>query len=195
MSAASRATGEGAPDAVGHEFTYGEVGATAGDDLPPGYAHLRVRHHLGPGSRDDLELVGEALLSWRVHARARVQLATSAPAAAVGVRVTTRLGVGRLRLVEPCEVIWVERSDAKVAFGYGTLPGHVFTGEEAFAIERDADGLWFTAVAFSRPVAWWARALRLLVPTFQRAYLAWLARGARAVLRSGHDPVAGLTLP
>lgn len=167
------------------QFTYAEVGATARDELPPGYAHLRARHHLGQGGQDDLERVGEALLSWRVHARARVLLTTSAPAAAVGVRVTTRLGVGRLRLVEPCEVIWVERSDARVAFGYGTLPGHVFTGEEAFAIERDADGLWFAAVAFSRPVVWWARALRPLVPAFQHAYLAWLARGARAVLTSG----------
>ncbi|WP_206074421.1 YndJ family transporter [Antribacter gilvus] len=169
--------------AVVPPFTYAEVGATARTDLPPGYAHLRARHRLGPGTADDLARVGEALLTWRVHAAARVRLATSAAVAAPGVRVTTLLGVGELRLVEPCEVIWTERTDARVAFGYGTLPGHVFVGEEAFVIERDADGLWFTAVAFSRPAVWWTRALRLAVPLFQHAYLAWLARGARAVLR------------
>lgn len=169
-------------------LSYPEVGATAAD-LPPGYAHLVVRHLLAPGPVDpvDAARVGEALLTWQVHAAAGVRLATSQPRAAVGVEVTTLLGVGRLRLPEPCRVVAVEDRPGSWAFAYGTLPGHVFTGEERFAVEHDDDGrLWFGVRVFSRPA--WAP-LRAAAPVvgpvsgvLQRGYVRVLARGARRVL-------------
>lgn len=166
--------------------TYPEVGATLAAELPEGYGHLRLRHRLSerPYSVDELGRLGEQLLTWQVHRAARVRIETSAPVAAPGGLVTTLLGLGWLRLSEPCEIVWVEREEQRIGFGYGTLPGHAFVGEESFVLERDAAGdVWFVVDAFSNPAAWWVSALRPLVPTFQRLYVAHLARAARRLLR------------
>lgn len=166
--------------------TYPEVGATRSAELPDGYGHLHLRHRISerPHSVAELGRLGEMLLTWQVHAAARVRIVTSAPVAEPGGVVTTQLGVGVLRLSEPCEIVWVEREEQRIGFGYGTLPGHVFVGEEAFVLERDAAGdVWFVVDVFSNPAAWWVRLLRPLVPPFQRLYIAHLARAARRLLR------------
>ena len=170
-------------------LTYPDVGATRHGPLPSGYRALRVRHLLGAGADAvDLERVGDALLRWRVHAAAHVEVIPSAPEAAEGVRVASRPGVGLLRLSVPCAVVWVERTPRRVGFGYGTLPRHPFRGEEAFTVELDDTGdLWFVVTAFSEPAV---TSVRLLGPTVvigQRLYLRVLARGARRVL--GDDRV------
>jgi uncharacterized protein (UPF0548 family) len=170
---------------LGVTFTYPEVGATQHGRSPAGYRHVRVRLPLSAGPRPgaDLERVGELLLTWQVHAAARVRLDTSAPVAAPGVRVDTRLGVGPLRLHEPCEVVWVERGPRRVGFGYGTLPGHALVGEELFAVERDGAGrLWWVVELFSRPAPAWLRPLAPALGVVQRLYAAWLARAARRLL-------------
>jgi uncharacterized protein (UPF0548 family) len=178
-----------APEPTG--LTYTEIGATQGGPLPAGYRHLRVRHLLSPGSRPDhLARVGDALLRWQVHAAAGIELRYDADEAAPGVRVASRLGVGPVRLHEPCEVVWVERTTDRVGFGYGTVAGHLFRGEEAFTVERDAAGdLWFVVTAYSVPDLWWVRAVGPLTVVLQRAYLRLLARGARRVLAADRRPV------
>jgi uncharacterized protein (UPF0548 family) len=42
---------------------------------------------------------------------------------------------------------------SKFGFAYGTLPGHVESGEERFLIEWDRadDSVWYDILAFSRP--------------------------------------------
>jgi len=180
MSAAGRDEGRAA---ARPGLTYPEVGATRAGPLPGGYRHLHVRHRLGPG---DLGAVGRALLTWRVHAAARVLVDADAPVADVGVDVRTRLGVGPLRLVVPCRVVWAETGERAVGFGYGSLPGHPFVGEEAFRVERDDDGvLWFVVDAFSRPAWAWLVPLARAVPVVQHAYLRLLAHGARRLARAG----------
>ncbi|WP_421732785.1 YndJ family transporter [Cellulomonas sp.] len=172
-------------------LTYTEVGATQGGPLPAGYRHLRVRHLLSPGSRpDDLALVGDALLRWQVHEAAGIELRHDADEAAPGVRVASRVGIGPVRLHEPCEVVWVERTADRIGFGYGTVSGHVFRGEESFTVERDAAGdLWFVVTAYSFPDLWWVRAVGPLTVVVQRAYLRLLARGARRVLAADRRAV------
>ncbi|HEV7166923.1 MAG TPA: DUF1990 domain-containing protein [Micrococcaceae bacterium] len=82
-----------------------------------------------------------------------------------GARVACGFGLGRLRLLVPCEVVWVEQPGAVVVvlpggeiqpqragFGYGTLPGHPASGEEAFIASIEADGtVYFGLLAFSKP--------------------------------------------
>jgi uncharacterized protein (UPF0548 family) len=166
-------------------FTYPEVGATRTGRRPGGYRHLTVRRRLSRHAHpaEDLAWLGEQLLTWQVHAAARVRLEADAPVAAPGVRVTTLLGVGPAVLREACEVVWVERTADRVAFGYGTLPGHAFVGEEMFAVERDASGdLWWRIEVFSRPVLWWLRPIAWALPTFQRLFAHHLGRGASRLL-------------
>ncbi len=166
-------------------FTYPEVGATRTGGRPAGYRYLTVRHRLSRHAHpvEDLSWLGEQLLAWRVHAAARVRVEADAVAAAPGVRVTTLLGLGPAVLREACEVVWVERGADRVAFGYGTLPGHAFVGEEMFAVERDAAGdLWWRIEAFSRPASRWLRPVAWAVPAVQRAFAHRLGRGAARLL-------------
>ncbi|GEK22563.1 YndJ family transporter [Cellulomonas xylanilytica] len=168
-------------------LTYAEIGATQAGRLPQGYRHLRVRHLLMSGATTlDLASVGDALLRWRVHEAALVQVLPDGPEAVPGLRVVSRPGAGPVSLPVPCEVVWVERTTDRVGFAYGTLPGHPFRGEEAFTVERDDAGdLWFVVTAFSVPDRWWVRLAGPLTVVGQRLYLRVLARGARrlAVVR------------
>jgi uncharacterized protein (UPF0548 family) len=55
-----------------------------------------------------------------------------------------------------CRVVYAvdERGPvSKFGFAYGTLPGHVESGEERFLVEWDRgdDAVWYDILAFSRP--------------------------------------------
>jgi uncharacterized protein (UPF0548 family) len=129
-------------------FTYAEVGATRHEPLPPGYRHLKYRTELGP---DDFTAAADAILTFRMHRGTGARIRTTAERAAPGVRLTVGLGP----LVAPCEVVWAIDDADRAGFGYGTLPGHQARGEEAFLVERDAQGrVWFSVTAFSLPARW-----------------------------------------
>lgn len=156
------------------QLTYGEVGATRDGRLPAGFRHLRYRRLLGrdtgPG-RDLLAAAGRAILTWRMHEAAGVRVRASAPSAEPGVRLTCALGLGPVRVVVPCRVVWTAHDDDRVGFAYGTLPGHLFRGEEAFTVTRTADGdVWFAVTAFSTPAIWYTRAAGPLTGLGQQAY-------------------------
>ena len=129
------------------QLTYSPVGGTRAGDRPPGFRHLHYRTPLGAG----VELqrrAGEAVVTFAMHRATGARLTASAAVAGPGVHVT--LGLGPLRV--PCEVIWSSLDGDRIGFGYGTLPGHQASGEEAFVVERDErDRVWFTVTAYSRP--------------------------------------------
>jgi uncharacterized protein (UPF0548 family) len=158
--------------------TYPEVGATREGPMPTGYRHLY--HHVRlPAAA--FRTAGQAVSTWRMHRAAGVSIEATAARAAPGVVVRSGLGVGRLRLWVPCEVVWAEDDDERIGFGYGTLPGHPECGEEAFVVRREPDGsVWFTVRAFSRPARWYTIAGGPVVPAFQLAYA---RRCARTLLR------------
>lgn len=140
-------------------FTYPEVGATRdGDPLPAGYHHVRVREHIGHG-RAAFDAVVEGVVTFDLHRSIGLRVATSQPRATVGVRVTSTLGLGPVRLLRiPCEVVWVLDEPDRGGYAYGTLSGHPERGEESFVAELDEhEDLWFTVTAFSRAATWYAR--------------------------------------
>lgn len=164
-------------------LTYAPVGATrdragaawARAGVPPGYRVLRVRHRLvvGGGEAARSALAAD-VRGWRVHRTAGVRVLADGPAVP-GRRVVTLLGVGPVALRAPCRVVWTDGE----GFGYGTLPGHPFAGEEAFRVVlRDGD-VWLDVEAYSTPARPVVRVLGLLVPVGQRLYVRLLARAAR----------------
>lgn len=55
-------------------------------------------------------------------------------------------------------IIYVLDEDSRFGFAYGTLPGHIETGEECFWIEKDGEGkVSYHIRAFSRPRHWLVR--------------------------------------
>ncbi|MBR7829168.1 DUF1990 domain-containing protein [Actinospica sp. MGRD01-02] len=163
-----------------NRFTYREVGATReGGALPEGYNHLRRRMRIGSGARA-FELAGAAVVEWRMHSGMHVRPRADRPRAEPGTRVTLFLGIGRLSLTAPCEVVWTVDEPRRRGFAYGTLPGHPECGEESFVVDwAEDDSVWLSITAFSVGGRWFTRAAGPLVVVFQNAY----ALACGAVLR------------
>ncbi|GAA2620622.1 DUF1990 domain-containing protein [Streptomyces axinellae] len=166
-------------------FTYAPVGGTVHGGLPPGRPGLRVRTRLG-GGEAVFRAACDAVMEWRMHRAMGVRVAADAGRAAPGVAVTVGLGVGRVRVYGPCRVVWAVEEERRAGWAYGTLPGHPVRGEEAFVVERHEDGsVWLTVSAFSKPHAWWTRALLPLVRVFQGAYAHRCGQVLRRLSRGG----------
>jgi uncharacterized protein (UPF0548 family) len=132
--------------------TYAEVGATRAAP-PAGYHHLRRRVRLGDGPAAFAAAVA-AVRTWELHRRSGLVVAASSGSVEPDAVVALGLRVGPVWVLAPCRVVWVADEPDRWGFAYGTLPGHPERGEEAFVVERDADGtVWLAVTAFSRP-AW-----------------------------------------
>ena len=129
------------------QLTYSPVGRTRTGERPPGFRYVFYRTYLGTGT-DLQRRAGEAVVTFAMHRATGARVTASAATAVPGVRLT--VGAGPLRV--PCEVVWSSLHGDRIGFGYGTLPGHQASGEEAFFVERDErDRVWFTVLAYSRP--------------------------------------------
>ena len=93
-----------------------------------------------------------------------------------------------LHVLAAARIVWTVDEPDRRGFGYGTLPLHPESGEEAFVIERGADGaVLFVITAFSRP----ATALtRLGGPVGRRVQAAVTRRYLRGMQRAVQAPSA-----
>ena len=65
--------------------------------------------------------------------------------------VVLTAGLRRLGYDIPCRVVWSQTTGREQGFGYGSLPGHPESGEEAFLVELADDGtVTFRTRVFSR---------------------------------------------
>jgi uncharacterized protein (UPF0548 family) len=154
-------------------LTYSPVGATRGSTYPPGFHHLQVRSVLGHGDEAFRSAV-ESLLTWQMHARAGLRVTATSERVTDGGLVRCRLGPLRI----PCRVVWVLDEPDAQGFGYGTLPGHPESGEEAFVVSRDGGEVALTVSAYSRPGL---LVTRLAGPVGRLGQRVMLARYARAL--------------
>ncbi|MCP2329266.1 uncharacterized protein (UPF0548 family) [Hamadaea flava] len=160
------------------KLTYPEVGGSLHRDLPAGYHHLRVRVPVGPPQAFTAAV--EAVLTWRMHRRAGLYV--DAGPARPGLRITGRLGHPRFGMPVVCEVVAVVDEPERAGFAYGTVTGHPERGEEAFLVVVEDGRTWLEVTAFSRPAAWYARAVTAIVPLIQRAYARRLGRMLRRLV-------------
>jgi uncharacterized protein (UPF0548 family) len=161
------------------DLTYPEVGATRSGPLPAGYSYVRYRTLIG--GPEVFERAGEAVLTFRMHRATGARVTATAERAAPGVRLSVGAGLGPLAAGVPCEVVWTVDDDTRAGFGYGTRPGHLARGEEAFVVERDAQGrVFFGVTAFSVPARW---PMRLAGPVARLAQQGYARLCARALKR------------
>ena len=138
---------------AGAPFTYPEVGATAepGGALPPGYHHVRATAPIGSGDADFAAAV-DGVRGWRMHRGQGFLVVPEAPPIAAGTEVVVGAPLPGLHVVAACRIVWTVDEDDRFGFGYGTLPVHPESGEEAFVVARPAGGeVRVTVTAFSRP--------------------------------------------
>ena len=82
---------------------------------------------------------------------------------------------GPFHVGAPVRIVYVIDEPDRKGFGYGTLPGHPESGEEAWIVNRSDDGsVWLSIRAFSRPSAlrWWLvyPVLRIMQELITRRY-------------------------
>ncbi len=145
-------------------------------------------HRVGTG-RDRFEAASQALLTWQMHRAAGAWVEPETPPAEVGLHMLSRLGFGRLRVSEPCEVTEVIREPGRTSMHYLALPGHTFEGDERFTVLLEPDGtVGFEVAVRSRPALLIARLAGPVVPAVQWLFIARCAAALRrASPRAGQD--------
>lgn len=169
-------------------FTYAAVGATAGTP-PAAYAVDRTRIKLGEGEAV-FRSASAARRRWEQFRLGWVEAwPPDTPLQPGEVVAVMGRAVGCWWL-NACRIVYaVDEAGpvGKFGFAYGTLPGHVESGEERFLIEWDrGDGsVWFDILAFSRPNHFLSRlgspVVRRLQKRFGRDSAAFMLRAVHAL--------------
>jgi uncharacterized protein (UPF0548 family) len=139
---------------AGLDFSYRTVGATA-TTPPAGYDVDRTRVKLGAGEAM-FDSAKVALQRWEQFRLGWVEVWPPTSAIRPGEIVAVLGHSVGLWWLNCCRIVYVADESgplSKFGFAYGTLPGHVESGEERFLIEWDNtdNSVWYDILAFSRP--------------------------------------------
>jgi uncharacterized protein (UPF0548 family) len=139
------------------EFTYAAVGATSdGRQIPAGYYVDHTRVQLGSGAAA-FERACAALRRWEQFRLGWCEAFPADTPLRAGETVVVVASVFGSWWSNAARIVYTidesEESIARFGFAYGTLPGHVETGEERFLVEWDraSDQVCYDILAFSRP--------------------------------------------
>lgn len=150
-------------------FTYSAVGATAGTP-PSGYVvdHTRIKLGSGPpafaAAKNALHRWDQFRLGWVEPCWPDTAIE---PGKVVGILARTCC----LWSLNACRIVYVVDEPKRFGFAYGTLPGHVESGEERFTVEwHEDDAVWYDILAFSRPNHFLARLGYPLVRRLQKRF-------------------------
>jgi len=173
-------------------FSYLAVGATA-TTPPAGFTVDRTRVELGKGAAV-FHAAKMALQRWQQFHLGWVDVWSPATPLEVG-QVVAILGraVGFWWL-NACRIVYLVNDTGpttRFGFAYGTLPGHVGSGEERFLLEWDqnTNRVVYDILAFSKPNH---LLTRLGYPLVRRCQLRFGRESAAAMFRAVH---AGATAP
>ncbi|HEV7145495.1 MAG TPA: DUF1990 domain-containing protein [Pedococcus sp.] len=163
------------------KLTYSPQGRTLDGPLPDGYDHLRVERRIGSGPAA-YERAVEAVMTFGAQRGAGLRPQSTAPRAAVGVDLLSRLGP----VPVPCRVVWAVQGPIRSGFGYGTLERHVESGEEGFLVELRGAEVYAVVRAYSVPAHWLARAASPVLPRLQGVAALGYVRALRRAVAELH---------
>ncbi|MGI8782721.1 MAG: DUF1990 family protein [Acidobacteriota bacterium] len=154
-------------------FSYREVGSTQGQP-PGGYDFDLTRTQLGRG-RAVFQAACAALKQWRMFPAPWTEIHPAHTPIRSGNVVVVLGRVFGLWWMNACRIVYVvEETEPQRSFGfaYGTLPGHVESGEERFTVQWDPDDVvWYDLRAFSRPHYWPVRLCYRMTRRLQRRFI------------------------
>ena len=168
-------------------FSYREVGATRGEETPPGYKIDHNRLRLGDGEDVYLRAVA-ALRNWKQFDLGWVTIVPAGTPVEVGGIVAVQASTFGFWSLSAARIVYMIEDEGPVrrfGFAYGTLPNHVECGEERFMIEwLEDNSVWYDIYAFSHPehplVRLGSPIARKLQKRFAKESLATIARVAQA---------------
>ena len=135
-------------------FSYLAVGATA-TTPPKGFTVDRTRIELGSGEAV-CNAARNALQRWQQFRLGWVDVWSPETPREVGKAVAIMGRAMGMWCLNACRIVYTVDETGpitKFGFAYGTLPGHVESGEERFLIEwdRNTDQVRYDILAFSKP--------------------------------------------
>ncbi|HEU5004350.1 MAG TPA: DUF1990 domain-containing protein [Actinomycetota bacterium] len=131
-------------------LSYPDVGATQGE-LPAGYHTVDRSIDLGAGA-EAFARAQAGIRDWAPQHHAGIRLLPVTPPLTEGQSLVLVFRQFPFHVSAACRVVYLVDEADRFGFGYGTLPHHPEQGEEAFMVERDANGnVRFRIRAFSRP--------------------------------------------
>ncbi len=136
------------------DFSCSAVGATA-KNPPPGYVVDHTRITLGNGERV-FNAAKAALQRWEQFQLGWLEAYSSQTPIQPGEVVAVIAHVAGFWWLNACRIVYVLDEHVPIhrfGFAYGTLPGHLESGEERFLLEWDQNegSVWYDIFAFSRP--------------------------------------------
>ena len=167
----------------GLNFTYAEVGATQRQP-PVGYVVDQTRVKLGHGEAV-FKRAAAGLRRWEQFRIGWLSASPDDTPIEPGQCVAVVARALGLWCLNAARIVYVVAEPRRFGFAYGTLPGHVESGEERFLIEwADDDCVWYDILAFSRPNHFLTRLgypyVRRLQKRFGRDSAAAMVRVAQA---------------
>jgi len=175
-------------------FSYAAVGATA-EPPPAGFVVDHTRIKLGEGepvfysAKAALRRWEQFRLGWVEAWSPDTPLQSGEVVAVMG----RALGLWWLNASRIVYIVDESGPISKFGFAYGTLPGHVESGEERFLIEWDQgeNSVWYDILAFSRPNHFLTRLGYPLVRRTQKRFGRDSAASMLKAVRSGAEFGAG----
>jgi len=152
-------------------FSYAATNATRTAYPVNGYDNDENTIRLGRGP-EVWQKACTAIRSWRMFPGTWARIYPDQAPIVVGQTVAMSAYVWGVWWRNACRIVYIIDEPDRFGFAYGTLPGHVETGEELFCVEQDADGwIWYRIKAFSRPRFWLARLAYPVARAQQRKFV------------------------
>lgn len=145
-------------------FTYDQVEATRGDNVPDGFGCGHERVCLGHGREVFLQAKSN-LRDWKMFPARFVDVIWPAPIED-GRVVATLFHAPGFWTLNPCRIVYTiddtEYGDENIerfGFAYGTVGSHLAAGEERFTIEHNHsdDSVWYEVYCFSKADHWMSK--------------------------------------
>ncbi len=147
-------------------LSYTTPGMTLQSKTPSGY--LRTDDRVPVVDRD---AAIAAVRSWTMHDQGWARLQPDRPTIELGRDVTVIARAAGPWWMVPARVVIIVDEPDRWGFAYGTLDGHVTSGEELFIVEETTTGPQFRITAISRPIDPIARLGAPIIRRFQRKFV------------------------
>lgn len=169
------------------DFTYPPIGATRGP-MPAGWDHDETEGPVGRGEAQ-ARRAEDAVRRWQMFDLGWVRPHRVDVPQVAGELMAFAASTFGLWTINVCRVVYrIEEDDGVVrrtGFAYGTLPGHVLSGEERFELvwDRRTDQVTFEIRKFSRPnyavIPWGGAMIRRVQRRFSTDAIDRIARAAQ----------------
>lgn len=178
-------------------ITYEGRGLSRTDQAPPGHVTNAISGPIGAGQAD-WHAARQALARWTMFDLGWASICWPDAPLTEGTTVAVLARRFGLWSLNACTIVYTfdePNGDDRITrfgFGYGTLSGHLFQGEERFEVfwNHDDDTVHFALFAFARPNSLFARLALPILRHAQRHFARdALASMRRAVAHRSADPL------